>query len=371
MNTDVCTSLQGSELCLALDSSLSGTHALLYTEAGQPIVDTSSNWGIQYREMDQRNINLVLSVVIEQLFNSLHSRYLEYSRTSYNIARLSISFAGLDERFDNLLLSGLVQNLPYIRIDENTKIIVRSIGEASHRAAFKGEPGLVIRCGAGASVFGANNTGLTHISNAWGYIGGDEGSGYSIGIKTLKCLSRIEDGRATQAERIFIDTLFADSTQDMSGVAFFDRYHRAKFYGFSDSLLMISKLAGPVVALALTNNDTVAKALVDDESSKLFDGVIAVVNKITLSQQDFCVHFCGGLFEECPGLADALFQRIRAKFANAQRISSLSIPKRIVGTALMGLGYNSHTDSRFDFNESCERLINRIVAIPHMNRKPL
>ncbi|MGL6281448.1 MAG: N-acetylglucosamine kinase [Microcoleaceae cyanobacterium] len=59
-----------------------------------------------------------------------------------------------------------------------------------------GEPvGMVVIAGTGSQIFGQNQQGLTKRVGGWGYLLGDEGSGYDIAIQGLKAVFRAYDGR--------------------------------------------------------------------------------------------------------------------------------------------------------------------------------
>ena len=56
--------------------------------------------------------------------------------------------------------------------------------------------GVVVIAGTGAIAFGMNARGEERRASGWGYLLGDEGSGYWIGLQGLRALCRAEDGRA-------------------------------------------------------------------------------------------------------------------------------------------------------------------------------
>jgi len=55
--------------------------------------------------------------------------------------------------------------------------------------------GIEVICGTGSIVYGRSPQGQTARAGGWGYLLGDEGSGYDIGLTALRCVTRAADGR--------------------------------------------------------------------------------------------------------------------------------------------------------------------------------
>jgi len=60
--------------------------------------------------------------------------------------------------------------------------------------ATAGEPGIVVIAGTGSIAFGRNSSGATARTGGWGYIFGDEGSGFDIVRQALRAALRAEEG---------------------------------------------------------------------------------------------------------------------------------------------------------------------------------
>lgn len=60
--------------------------------------------------------------------------------------------------------------------------------------------GVLILAGTGSVAFGVNRAGESWQAGGWGYLLGDEGSGYSIGLQALKTFVRVTDGRNDTGE---------------------------------------------------------------------------------------------------------------------------------------------------------------------------
>ena len=67
--------------------------------------------------------------------------------------------------------------------------------------------GIIIICGTGSNCYGINEEGMHAKTTGWDYILGDEGSGTSMGFKTLRAIMKAYDGRGPQT--MLIKTVFS------------------------------------------------------------------------------------------------------------------------------------------------------------------
>jgi len=107
------------------------------------------------------------------------------------------------ERFHNWA----VQKFP------KTVVKVVSDAEILLMAAAPSGPALAMICGTGSIVYGRTVTGELIRAGGWGYLFGDEGSGYAIGLAALRAVMQAYDGRASETllselmlERYRLDT---------------------------------------------------------------------------------------------------------------------------------------------------------------------
>jgi N-acetylglucosamine kinase-like BadF-type ATPase len=74
-------------------------------------------------------------------------------------------------------------------------IVLASDITTSHAGALGGAPGVVVAAGTGAAALALDQEGRSAICDGWGYLLGDEGSGYAIGRAGLASALREHDGR--------------------------------------------------------------------------------------------------------------------------------------------------------------------------------
>ena len=81
------------------------------------------------------------------------------------------------------------------RIGYKARVLVVNDALVALEAGAPGEPGVVIISGTGSIAYGRNAAGEAARSGGWGYVLGDEGSGYWIGRAALRAVLREADER--------------------------------------------------------------------------------------------------------------------------------------------------------------------------------
>ena len=75
----------------------------------------------------------------------------------------------------------------------------------AHAGAFGGGPGVVTIAGTGSMAYGVSADGRTRIAGGWGFLFGDEGSGFWIAREALARAMRGEDGATEESALSFFD----------------------------------------------------------------------------------------------------------------------------------------------------------------------
>jgi glucosamine kinase len=75
-----------------------------------------------------------------------------------------------------------------------TNIVVPD-AEAALQDAFANGPGILLICGTGSIAWGRGEDGTITRAGGWGWLIGDEGSGYAIGLAAVRTALRVHDGR--------------------------------------------------------------------------------------------------------------------------------------------------------------------------------
>lgn len=176
---------------------------------------------------------------------------------------------------------------------ENDAVIARA-------GALAGRPGVIVIAGTGSVAFGEDPSGRQARAGGWGYIFGDEGSGFAIGCGAVRAALHARDG--TGEPTVLVERLDEAAGMPLTDVpmAFYEgRVDRSKIAALSR-----------VVARAAEERDPVARRLIDEAAAALARLVAAVIAQLRWPDGPVAVGPVGGVFEAgrtiLHPLADAL-----------------------------------------------------------------
>lgn len=160
--------------------------------------------------------------------------------------------------------------------------------------------GVALICGTGSIACGKNATGRKARAGGWGYLLGDEGSAYAIGMAALRSVLRAFDGRAMPTaltEAILEQWDLPDPTALVS-----------RIYGQGASPAAIAALA-PLAATA-SASDQVAQRIISEAGTELGLAIQAVVRALDLPTPTPCA-LAGSLLILSDALQDALRRAVQ------------------------------------------------------------
>ncbi len=161
-------------------------------------------------------------------------------------------------------------------------------------AAFKGGSGVVVIVGTGSVVFGRTRDNQLERTGGWGYLLGDEGSGFGLGQAGLRAVAHALDGGPDTVLRARVAEQHGLDNRD-------DIIHQV--YQHEWPLQDVA----PLVIRAATEGDAVASGIVDRHTHQLAQQVGWLVERCTDIEPR--VALLGGLSSETPyarALRDAL-----------------------------------------------------------------
>ncbi len=103
---------------------------------------------------------------------------------------ICVGFAGVDRPNDAAVIRRLMR-----RIGADAKVLIANDALIALVAGIGHRPGVVIIAGTGSIAYGRNSRDEAARAGGWGYVLGDEGSGYWIGRQALRAVVRHADGR--------------------------------------------------------------------------------------------------------------------------------------------------------------------------------
>lgn len=187
-----------------------------------------------------------------------------------------------------------------------------------------GEEGAVLIAGTGSICIGKKAGGETRRAGGLGYLLGDEGSGYWIGLQILRIVTRALDGRAaaTLLTELLIDTLGCNNLQEILSQVYGGKIDKPQIASLS-SLLMV----------ALQKNDATALEISRAATEELCILAGSVIMPLGLDKGVLALS--GGLMSESSPLRPMTVERIQLKYPSLVIIS----PKKDAsqGAAMMAL----------------------------------
>ena len=283
---------------IGIDGGGTTTIGILATETGQHLAQVQSG-PANYHVVGETQTRAVLKSVVSKLCQKAG-----VSKTSP--IQFCLGMAGLGRAADQQVIGRICDELS---IRENCILT-----HDAHIALIGGtqkQEGVIIISGTGAIVYGINADGKEARASGWGYLLGDEGSGYDIAIRGLRAIARAADGRddPTELTNRILNTLDLNEPNELI------RWVHAA------SRDTIAHLAEIVFDTAQTE-DSVAERIVDDAVAELVRAAGSVIGQLGFTES-FDVVLSGGNLIHQPMFAD----KFRRRFAEIQPEASVLFPK--------------------------------------------
>ena len=211
-------------------------------------------------------------------------------------AAICLGIAGVDRPDDAAVVRAIMKRIGY-----KARILVVNDALVALEAGAPGQPGVVIISGTGSICYGRNAQGQAARSGGWGYVLGDEGSGYWIGRAALRAVLREADkrGAATALTPMLLEHFGVPRAQNI----IHEVYHT------NLKAPAIGALARSVQA-AYLQGDQVAVGILRGAANELEASALSVVRRLDLLGQPFAFILSGGIFREVPWLGEELSRRL-------------------------------------------------------------
>ncbi len=198
------------------------------------------------------------------------------------------------------------------------RVFVGDDTPVAFRAAIPDGDGVVLIAGTGSTAY-AEHGDQTQRVGGLGYLAGDEGSAFWIGMQAVKLYGRVLDGRANQ-----------DETSDLVARALEVDDRAGYISALYDRVLepaQIAALAPSIIAFAGKGNRASTK-IVQQAAQELGDLVKAALRAVQLLDASPRIAFAGGLLRENSLLTFLLETRLNGDVAGAAIIKSGDEPAR-------------------------------------------
>lgn len=296
------------EIVVAVDGGQSSTLALVAALNGQIL---GAGWGGESNHIDEPG-------GVERLNNALNDSItgaLESAGRSAETVRCAVlGMTGVSvlagEIAQRLLPSAQVQ----VYHDSITALAGASIGQ----------PGVIVIGGTGAVAYGELVDGRSAKSGGWGYIMGDEGSGYDLGIQALRTATQASDGRGPA-------TRLVDAIPQHFGLDDLRALHKA-IYSQQITRPQIAELAA-VVGRAAQAGDAVAQTLLGTAGVQLAQAALAVIRQLGIAGT--AVYTTGGVFRAGEWVLSPFRETIHMQ--SPESVVSPAVFSPIIGALLLAL----------------------------------
>lgn len=196
--------------------------------------------------------------------------------------------------------------------------IVREIANPEHiwvdhdaasnlAGATAGSPGVMVIAGSGSIAYGINESGDEGRAGGLGYLMGDEGSAWWIGITALQTAAAAADGRGPETALLpfVLDHFDLPTIRHIHTFLYADTFTRP----------MVSGITVDVAKLAQT--DDVAKAIMTEAGQRLANMVLATTRQIYKPGDAVTVHPTGGVFRAGDVVMQPFAQKLQGEWPEA------------------------------------------------------
>jgi glucosamine kinase len=183
-----------------------------------------------------------------------------------------LGMAGVDRPRDAAIVRGILN-----RIATRAHALVVNDALIALEAGVGSGPGIVVIAGTGSIAYGRNSANRAARAGGWGYVLGDEGSGYWLGRQALRSVVRAADGRgpATALTGRVLAHYGVDQPQQLVREIYFSGTKPAA----------IATLSREVQAAA-DDGDDMARHIIDVGASELAGAVVSVATRLALGDCD-------------------------------------------------------------------------------------
>lgn len=193
------------------------------------------------------------------------------------------------------------QRLRQLVIDDGLadRVLICTDAEPILAAASPDATGIALISGTGSFAWGRSADGTTARAGGWGYLLGDEGSGYAVAVAALRAAVRAADGRGARTELLdyFQERLKASVPSDLISI----------IYGPDMTRRDIAMLAAGVFSLA--DCDQAAQEIVDQAGTQLAELVTVLAGRLRFSGSSLTLGITGGLLLNQPEFRMQVIQK--------------------------------------------------------------
>jgi glucosamine kinase len=211
-------------------------------------------------------------------------------------AAICLGIAGVDRPDDAGVVRAIMRRIGY-----KARCLVVNDALVALEAGAPAQPGIVVIAGTGSIAYGRNDRNQAARAGGWGFMLGDEGSGYWIGRAALRAVLREADrrGPATRLTGLLLDYYGVPRAQDL--------IHQVYHGTLRPSA--IASLA-QCVQSAFSAGDEAAIGILRSAADQLESSALSVARRLEMIGSAFPFVLSGGMFRAVPWLEEELSRRL-------------------------------------------------------------
>ena len=272
------------------------------------------------------NFQVLSRVQFRSVIMSLIDELLERSGVQRNqVSETFLGIAGIGRDRDKAAARSIIEDS-----DIGMKVDVDHDAVGALAGAFTGKIGIILIAGTGSICFGRTPEGKLIRSGGWGYLLGDEGSGYYIAQQGIIAALKHRDGRGedTRLRMLFEKHFQIDSIDEVIPIIYQKKFTRTDMAALA-----------PLVFEAAAKEDKMAMEIITRAGRELGRMVNAVVARMRLQNEPVRLALEGSVFKKKKLLIPAIEEEIRNFHKKFEIVSPVFEPSvGCVILALEGLG---------------------------------
>ena len=285
------------------------------------LLDYSGNI-IGQQKGDSTNYQAVGGTKLKEEIGRCFTMLLNSTNVSSNkIEQLFLGLAGAGRESDRKEIIALFSDT-----DFSEKITVDSDAMVALAGAFGTGPGIIIISGTGAICFGKNSEGKVVRAGGWGYLLGDEGSGYFIGREAIIAALKELDGRGEK-------TKLRDRLEEHFKLSSIDQIIPHIYQNRIDRIAIAN--FAPIVFEQTSQGDAIAEKIIRTTGKELGRLAKAVAQQLKFEADEIKVAFIGSIFKQKDMLINEISKELYEISWNVEISDPMFAPQ--YGAALLAL----------------------------------
>ncbi|WP_417851926.1 N-acetylglucosamine kinase [Thalassoglobus sp.] len=230
----------------------------------------------------------------QQIQTAIEDAFLDAQLPKKSVFTLCLCAAGAGRVEEQVRLEAWANGL-----DLATNVIVTDDAQPILAAASPERIGIALISGTGSFAWGRNADGDIARSGGWGYLFGDEGSGYQIALAGLQAATKAADDRGPRTRLLsaFLDHFQIAEASELIGKIYGDKLSREVIAGLSSIVFSLS-------------DDEVAHSIIDEAANELATMVESLAAKLGLNLCAAQLALAGGVFVHQPAFVEKLQRRL-------------------------------------------------------------